>query len=49
MTSYQRTMLAKPTDCIHLQTLSADKEKIFENAIEDLDKKGFLAESETTV
>ncbi|MGN5883978.1 MULTISPECIES: transcription repressor NadR [Staphylococcus] len=49
MTRYQGTMLAKLTDGIHLHTLSADTEKILDNAIEDLDKKGFLAESETPV
>lgn len=49
MTKYSGTMLAKLTDGIHLHTLSADTEKILENAIADLERKGYLAESESTV
>lgn len=49
MTRFKGTMLAKLTDGIHLHTLSANTEKILDNAIDDLNQKGFLAESEEMV
>ncbi|MGV3273883.1 3H domain-containing protein [Staphylococcus sp. 11261D007BR] len=46
MTKYQGTMLAKLTDMIHLHTISADSEKILDNAVKDLETQGFLVDIE---
>ncbi|AVP35990.1 transcription repressor NadR [Staphylococcus felis] len=46
MNKYQGTMLAKLTDMIHLHTISADSEKMLDNAIKDLEDKGFLVDIE---
>lgn len=46
MIKFQGTMLAKLTDGFHLHTISADTEKILDNAIADLDKQGYIADIE---
>ncbi|GEP85639.1 Predicted small molecule binding protein (contains 3H domain) [Staphylococcus piscifermentans] len=46
MTKFKGTMLAQLTDGIHLHTLSADTEKILENAVEDLERQGFIVGTE---
>ncbi|ANZ33033.1 transcription repressor NadR [Staphylococcus carnosus] len=49
MTKFKGTMLAKLTDGFHLHTISADTEKILENAIADLEQQGFIANTEEIV
>ncbi|MBI5974990.1 3H domain-containing protein [Staphylococcus canis] len=46
MEKYDGTMLARLTDLIHLHTISADSEKILDNAVHDLAEKGFLVDSD---
>ena len=44
MAKYQGTMLAELTDLIHLHTISADSEKILDNAVRDLQQQGFIVD-----
>ncbi|ARJ50851.1 transcription repressor NadR [Staphylococcus lutrae] len=46
MNKYQGTMLAQLTDMVHLHTISADSEKILDNAVRDLQQQGFLVDIE---
>ncbi|MBA8762563.1 transcription repressor NadR [Staphylococcus coagulans] len=44
MAKYQGTMLAELTGLIHLHTISADSEKILDNAVRDLQQQGFIVD-----
>lgn len=48
MNKYQGTMLARLTDMIHLHTLSADSEKILDNAVRDLEAQGFIVKDDAS-
>ncbi|HEC2146590.1 TPA: transcription repressor NadR [Staphylococcus delphini] len=46
MNKYQGTMLAQLTDMVHLHMISADSEKMLDNAVRDLQQQGFLVDVE---